>query len=317
MKGYQFLLLCGALLACGGAVAAVDAELMEQYRAHKARQQAQLVVEQEVLLEQARAAVGAGDLNTANARLADLREYGHTPAALAELERQIAAEQDRQEQERRAREERERQERIAREERARQERLAAAAREQTRQAEARSRVASLESSLNWGYGYNEVYVPPTYETKLRDRGIFFREYYLETTQSTPGFTISDLEKVYFAVRLKNPSDRPVQVTYRITAREEFSVGRAVGTTVNAAGWGFVGAMVGSLLTDGDRDAMKAGAALGGAYGVGRQAERNEWFEKSKSFTLTLGPGEETYETGIFPVSKRLAQAPTLEIVRVD
>lgn len=294
-----------------GSAVAVDAELMEQYRAHKARQQTQLLVEQEMALEQARAALSAGDLAAAQSRLADLRAYGYAAAELAVLEDRVKAG-------RRAQEERQRQERIAREarERAYRARLAAAAREREQTAAAEVRTGRLISSLDWGYGYDEVHVPPTYETKLKDRGFFFRDYYFETRQKSPGFTVTDLEEVYFAVRLKNPTDQPMRVTYRITAREEFSVGRAVGTTANAAGWGLVGAALGGLL-GGDEDSAKAGAALGGAYGLSRQAERNEWFEKSRTFSVTLKPGQETYETGKFPVSKRLSNAPKLKIVSVD
>jgi len=58
-------------------------------------------------------------------------------------------------------------------------------------------------------------------------------------------------------------------------------------------------------------------AVGGAYGLGSQQQQNEWFAKEKTFTVTLAPGEETYETGKFPVSKRLSESPTLEIVRVE
>lgn len=311
MRVLQGLLLMVGMVLGDGALA-IDSELYQKYQMLKSRQQdSQLVA-----LEQARAALQEGDLETAESKLATARHLAYAPDQIAAMEQAIADERDRQEQQRIARAEAERKEK---------ERLARAeARRQASESRATASTSTgsgssgrLVSSLDWGYEYNDIYVPPTYESELKRRGIFFPEYYLETRQTMSGYTISDLEKVYFAVKLKNTTNNSMRVTYKISAREQFSVGRAVGTTANAAGWGLVGAALGSLFGDGDPDAVKAGAALGGAYGVARQSERNEWFEKSKTFTRTLDPGEEVYETGVFPVSQRLSNSPKLEIISVN
>lgn len=298
MRVLQGLLLMVGMVLGDGALA-IDSELYQKYQMLKSRQQdSQLVA-----LEQARAALQEGDLETAESKLATARHLAYAPDQIAAMEQAIADERDRQEQQRIARAEARRQASESR----------AAASTSTGSGSS----GRLVSSLDWGYEYNDIYVPPTYESELKRRGIFFPEYYLETRQTMSGYTISDLEKVYFAVKLKNTTNNSMRVTYKISAREQFSVGRAVGTTANAAGWGLVGAALGSLFGDGDPDAVKAGAALGGAYGVARQSERNEWFEKSKTFTRTLDPGEEVYETGVFPVSQRLSNSPKLEIISVN
>lgn len=162
------------------------------------------------------------------------RHLAYAPDEIGAVERQLA-----ETRERLAREERERQERIAQEVRERQAHIAVA-----NAASSTTAAAAIESSLDWDYSYNKVYVPAAYETRLRESGIWFKEYSLETSQKYAGFTSSTLEKVYFSVRLRNPASHAVQVTYKIKAREQFSVGKALGNTTKA---GFWGVMVGIAL----------------------------------------------------------------------
>ncbi len=102
---------CLALALCAPAQA-IDAELYQKYQAYKERQQATQGQE----LEQARAALRSGDLDTAQQHLEIARNLAYAPDAVSALEQEIATEKNRQEQERLA------QERLAREQ---QERLRA------------------------------------------------------------------------------------------------------------------------------------------------------------------------------------------------
>lgn len=182
--------------------------------------------------------------------------------------------------------------------------------------------SDLESSLSWGYDSYDIYVPEKYEIQLKERGIFFKEYYLEATQTQPAQTHEVVVNVYFAVKLKNPTNRSVRVTYKIKAREQFSISRAADNTVETGLWALGGALaitaLGSLSDKRyDADAAKIGALAGGAYGLSRQKQNNEWFDKEKTFMATLAPNEEIYETGKFPVYQKLTNSPTLEIVNVQ
>ena len=100
---------------------------------------------------------------------------------------------------------------------------------------------------------------------------------------------------------------------RIKARERFSVGRTTSNAVNTGFWALAGAGFASMLGADP----EAGAAIGAAGALAHQGSSNQWFEKEKTFSVTLGPHQETYETGAFPVNKTLSEAPTLEILSSD
>lgn len=306
---------------------AVDADLYQRYQAYKSRQQST----QNQTLEEARSALKTGDLEVAQKHLDIARNLAYTPEAISALERQIAEEKTRREQEKLAKEKREKeeQERLAKEKKEQEEktRLAELERDKERQAKATAKTVSvsrsdLESSLSWGYDSYDIYVPEKYEIQLKERGIFFKEYYLEATQTQPAQTHEVVVNVYFAVKLKNPTNRSVRVTYKIKAREQFSISRAADNTVETGLWALGGALaitaLGSLSDKRyDPDTAKIGALVGGAYGLSRQKQNNEWFDKEKTFTATLAPNEEIYETGKFPVYQKLTNSPTLEIVNVQ
>lgn len=301
-----------------GLAQAVDQELLQRYQA---RQQ----VHQSEYLSQARQAALRGDFAEAERQLATARNLAPNPSEVAAVETLIRDGKARVEQERLARLE---QERLAREsaERERREQEARLAAERSRQEAARQAQATassasssagggagrLESSLDFNYDYSKVYTPPVYESRLKERGIIFKEYVWETQERMPGYTSSTLERVYFSVRLKNGTGSPMEVSYRIKARERFSVGRTASNATKAGFW----AVAGYVVAAGAGVDPEAGAALGAAGAVAHQAGSNQWFDKTKDFTVTLAPGEERYETGSFPVNKTLSENPSIEILRV-
>jgi len=325
---YRISLLCITFcigLTLSHAVQAIDPELYQKYQIYKSRQQ----TTQTDALEQARSALRDGHLETAQHHLETARNLADSPDAVRTLEQQISAEKTRREQERLAQEkhQREAQERLAQENRQReaQERLAQQKQTSTTTSSSSSSAkttvsaSDLDSNLSWGYDAVDIHIPPVYETKLKERGVFFTEYYLETTESQPARTETHYKQVYFAIRLHNPANRTIKVTYKVKAREQFSLDRGVQNTIATGAWALVGAGVAAYLAgdNTNQNITAAGAALGAGYGLSRQQQQNSSFNKEKTFTVSLKAGEESYETGKFPIYQPLSQNPTLEIVSVQ
>lgn len=174
----------------------------------------------------------------------------------------------------------------------------------------------VKTELTWDYNYSSIDIPPSYRTELKEEGIFFKDYYWETTQDTPGYTVTDLQDIYFSIRIQNKANHPVRVKFEVTALEKFSVIKTAGKVIKTGIWGAVGAAAAAYVTDGDEDAIKAGAALGATASYASQVNNNELFTKQKSFTENLGPNEIKYVTGKFPLSKHLEEYPKIKILSV-
>jgi len=300
---YRISLLCITFcigLTLSHAVQAIDPELYQKYQIYRSRQQ----TTQTDALEQARSALRDGDLETAQHHLETARNLADSPDAVRALEQQISAEKTRREQERLA-----------------QQKQTSTTTSSSSSSSAKTTVSAsdLDSNLSWGYDAVDIHIPPVYETKLKERGVFFTEYYLETTESQPARTETHYKQVYFAIRLHNPANRTIKVTYKVKAREQFSLDRGVQNTIATGAWALVGAGVAAYLAgdNANQNLTAAGAALGAGYGLSRQQQQNSSFNKEKTFTVSLKAGEESYETGKFPIYQPLSQNPTLEIVSVQ
>jgi len=300
---YRISLLCITFcigLTLSHAVQAIDPELYQKYQIYRSRQQ----TTQTDALEQARSALRDGDLETAQHNLETARNLADSPDAVRALEQQISAEKTRREQERLA-----------------QQKQTSTTTSSSSSSSAKTTVSAsdLDSNLSWGYDAVDIHIPPVYETKLKERGVFFTEYYLETTESQPARTETHYKQVYFAIRLHNPANRTIKVTYKVKAREQFSLDRGVQNTIATGAWALVGAGVAAYLAgdNANQNLTAAGAALGAGYGLSRQQQQNSSFNKEKTFTVSLKAGEESYETGKFPIYQPLSQNPTLEIVSVQ
>lgn len=294
------------LLACP--TYAVDRERFKQLKAAK----------QQRLLNEAKKAAAIEDVGGAEQLLEAAERASYNPEAVGEVkeyvddQRTVLAERERRE-----REERERIARLEREEREQKERQRRERKERERKIAA-STVASatkedVNAKLSWDYSSRNIYVPPTYKTERRMEGWPFPEYVWETKVDRPSYSYSDLEKVYFSVRLKNTTNSSRRVTYRITARERFSVSKVVGNTFATALMAFAGGVVADAL---DVD-FSIGAAAGAGYELSNQQRNDAWFQKTRSFTVTLNPFEERFESGSFRVKKSLVNSPQLQIVKVE
>jgi len=213
----------------------------------------------------------------------------YAPTEVAAVEQLITAERSQREQ--LAREERQRREA---DERARVQAAQVAASGDAGSSGSGSSNA-VDYGMDWGYDTHDIYVPPEYQSELKYRQYFtFREYYWETTETRPGYSYQSYDKVYFSVHLKNNASRPVNV-------------------VQTGMWALAGAGLASFLGAKGEDGLVAGAA----YGLARQHSENQRFTKEKPFSVTLGPNEERYETGAFPINKQLAESPTFHFLGVD
>ena len=287
---------------------AIDSDLYERYNAYKSHQQTKQVEE----LGRARSEANAGNFAEAEWHLEAARNMAYSPDEIRSVENLIA--EERQRRERLAREERERKERLAEEERRAREAVARAKAAGDAGSTRTASRSAVDSKLNWGYDYRSLYIPPTYRARLEKYDtLFSTKYVWVMTEDLPGYTTSNLESLYFSVRLKNNSGEKKRVRYKISAREKVSISRAAGNIWEGAIFALAGAGLASWL---DED-PKAGAALGAGAAMGMQHSNNRWFNKEKTFTTVLDPHEESYETGRFPVNKTLSEEPKLSILSVE
>lgn len=309
MQMKQIVLIVTSLFLWSSAHA-IDSSMYQRYKSYKSSQQSQQLKE----LERARAAARAGDFSEAEDLLDVARDMAYSPEEIHSVEKLIASE--RQRRERLAEEERQRKARIAAREKAEREAREAADRAQRTVDSGSTGLASsgaVKHELDWSYDYRSIYVPATYRTELKRNGFFSNNYHWETSQDTPGYTHSELVRLYFSVNLKNTSNQRLRVKYKISAMEKIGVGKVVGNAFQAGMFALLGAVFSEKLGL----EPKEGAMLGAGGALAYQKSTNQWFKKEKTFTAILEPNGEIYEGGYFPVSKTLTKSPELEIVSVE